>query len=97
MKNNRILKRLAMKAKNRFLSNSPSPVCEYKIIDLHEEEFVDKVRSLLKTECLINPIDSLMEKSVLKGLDEIGKEKYLLETVDRYLKALDKIDKEKID
>ena len=97
MKKESVLKKLARKAKNRFLSGGQSPVCEYKIVASHDEEFVDKVRQLVRMETKTNPIAELMEESVLKRLSESGREKYLLDTVDRYLKALEVIEKEKTD
>ena len=95
MKKENILKKLALKAKNKLISNNNSSI-EYKFTQSDDREFTDKVRELLKTEDIINPISQLMENKILFRLDERGKEKYLLETVDRYLKAIKIIENENV-
>lgn len=95
MKKENILKKLALKAKNKLISNNNSSI-EYKFTQSDDREFTDKVRELLKTEDIINPISQLMENKILFRLDERGKEKYPLETVDRYLKAIKIIENENV-
>lgn len=89
MKNN-ILKKLAEKAKNRLLGrNYSSNVC-VKVINGEEVDFNLKAREVfLKSEkdSSYNPIKMLMDENVLIKLDARGREKYLLDTVDKYLKA----------
>lgn len=96
MKRDNILKKLALKAKNKLISNNPSSIIEYKFSQSDDAEFTEKVRQLINTEGTVNPIGQLMEEKVLFRLDERGKEKYLLETVDRYLKALKIIENENL-
>ena len=95
MKIENVLKRLALKAKNKLVSNNPYAQMEYKFSQSDECEFTKRVRDLMETEGMVNPIAQLMEEKKLFRLDEHGKEKYLLETVDRYLKALKSIENEK--
>lgn len=96
MKKESVLRKLALKAKNKLISNNPSSLIEYKFSQSDDEEFTEKVRQLIRTEGTVNPIGQLMEEKVLFRLDERGKEKYLLETVDRYLKALKIIENENL-
>lgn len=92
MKNN-LLKRLAEKARNRMLGkniykNSES-VCVRAIAD-EDADFNLRAREVfLKSEAdsSYNPIKMLMDEKVLIKLDSRGREKYLLETIEKYLKA----------
>lgn len=95
--NSNMLKVLAMRAKNRMINKNGYTEAKIKIINSDDSEFVEKVRNLLNSEGNItNPIGQLMEEKVLYRLDERGREKYLLETVERYLRAKSIIEKEKI-
>ena len=95
MKKENVLRKLALKAKNKLISNNPSSLVEYKFSQTDDVEFTDKVRQLVSAEGTVNPIGQLMEEKILFKLDERGKEKYLLETVDRYLKAMETIENER--
>ncbi len=91
-----MLKVLAMRAKNRMI-NKNGYDARIKIVSNDDSEFVERVRELLNTqEDVLNPIARLMEDKVLTKLDEKGKEKYLLEVAEKYLKAKDMIEKEKL-
>ena len=92
MKNN-ILKRMAERAKNRLLGRdnypSQSSVC-VKVIANEEVEFLERAKDVYlksKENSTYNPIKMLMDENVLIKLDARGRERYLLETVDKYLKA----------
>ena len=90
MKNN-YLKRLAEKAKNRLLgrNNFSTNAC-VKVINGEEAEFNMRAKEVfLKSEedSSYNPIKMLMDENVLIKLDARGREKYLLDTVERYLRA----------
>lgn len=96
MKNN-ILKRLALKAKNRILGKNIYDGACVKIVQNNETEFYQKAKEVfLKSEQnnLYNPIKMLMDKKVLIKLDARGREKYLLETVEKYLKARQQFSRE---
>ena len=91
-----MLKVLAMRAKNRMI-NKNGYDARIKIVSNDDSEFVERVRELLNTqEDVLNPIARLMEDKVLTKLDEKGKEKYLLEVAEKYLKAKNMIEKEKL-
>lgn len=92
MKNN-IIKKLAEKAKNKLLGKSVTSfkqgVC-VKVINCEDEEFVTKAKEVfrLSEENLsYNPIKMLMDENVLIKLDSNARERYLLDTIDKYLKA----------
>jgi len=92
MKNN-LLKRLAEKAKNRLLGKGDIPfdkrVC-VKVVSNDESDFAMKAKEVFmqsEMENSFNPIKMLMDEKILIKLDERGRERYLLETIDRYLKA----------
>ena len=101
-----LLKSLAMKAKNRMIHNSSlgkacgygdEPVdCKIRIIDDADNEFIEKVRFLVNgSENVGNPIKLLMSEEKLISMDARGKEKYLLETIEKYLKYRKMIESEK--
>ncbi len=95
--NNNMLKVLAMRAKNRMINRNGMSDARIKIINNDDGEFVEKVRDILSSQDNItNPIGQLMEEKVLFKLDEKGKEKYLLETVEKFLRAKTIIENEKI-
>lgn len=99
MKSN-MIKVLAMRAKNRMM-NRGSLDANYdsriKIINNEDLEFIDKVKSVLENERKsINPMKYLMDEKRLMKLDDKGRERYLLETTEKYLKAKAFIEKEQL-
>ncbi len=99
-----ILKQLALKAKNRLINKSTNDdkiglkESDYriKIIKSGDEQFYDKVKNLLeRDEDILNPIKELMDEAVLNKMTSGEKEKYLLETVDKYTKFRNIIEYEK--
>lgn len=97
---NQKLKTLALRAKNRLLNRGiDSPIFDkrIKIIDNDDSAFVEKVRELLNKDAdIINPLKLLMDEKIIATLDENGKERYLLQTMDKYLKAKKQIENESI-
>ena len=92
-----MLKVLAMRAKNRMINKNGFAEAKIKIINNDDGEFVERVRNILNSrDDISNPIGQLMEEKVMLHLDERGREKYLLETVERYLRAKSIIEKEKV-
>jgi hypothetical protein len=91
-------KNLLKEIKNRLLNNGKSPKNydkRIKVVSTDDTEFVDKVRKMLnENKYITNPFQILMDDKKLLSLDAIGKERYLLETMDRYLKAKAIIEKE---
>ena len=86
-----VLKALALKAKNRMIRRSEKSgfaqmdAVNVKVIPCEDDTFYRKVRALLEDdEDIINPIKQLMDESLMMKLDPRAKEKYLLETVDKY-------------
>lgn len=92
MRDKNLLKKLAEKAKNRMLGkseNSKNIAC-IKIIRVEEDEFNARAKDVIissEKDQSFNPIKMLMDENVLMKLDERGREKYLLDTVDKFLKA----------
>lgn len=99
MKNN-MIKILAMRAKNRMMNKGSFEACydsRIKIINKEDAEFVEKVRGVLASEQKsINPFKYLMDEKRLMKLDAIGRERYLLETTEKYLKAKAEIEREEL-
>lgn len=101
-----LLKALALKAKNRMIHRNTIgkaygydealPTCQIKVIDEHDDDkFYEKVQVLLSSEeSISNPIKRLMNEEVFKSLDSRGKEKYLLDTIEKYLKYRKMIEEE---
>lgn len=92
MRDKNLLKKLAEKAKNRMLGkseNSKNIAC-IKIIRVEEDEFNARAKDVIissEKDQSFNPIKMLMDENVLMKLDERCREKYLLDTVDKYLRA----------
>ena len=99
MKNN-MIKILAMKAKNRMMNRGSFEACydsRIKIISNEDNEFIEKVKSVLENERKsINPMKYLMDDKRLMKLDAMGRERYLLETTEKYLKAKEIIERERM-
>lgn len=97
MKNN-MLKLLAMKAKNRMMNRGSIEACvdaRIKVINSDDSDFINRVRSVLENDRkAINPMKYLMDDKTLMKLDEKGRERYLLETTEKYLKAKKVIERE---
>ena len=97
MKTN-MLKMLAMKAKNRMMKKEDSQSflnAKVKIIMAEDREFVDKVREILSNEKkAINPLKYLMDERQLIKMDEMNRERYLLQITEKYLKAKAIIERE---
>ncbi len=98
MKND-LLKTLAMKAKNRMINKNlrnSYANSSVKIIDSYDKNFYDKVREIMtQDEDIFNPLKRLMDEDKLMNLDSRGRERYLLETIEKYQKARRMIQNEK--
>lgn len=98
MKND-LLKTLAMKAKNRMINKNlrNSYVnSSVKIIDNYDKNFYEKVKEILvNNEDIFNPLKRLMDEDKLMNLDPRGRERYLLETIEKYQQARRMIQNEK--
>ena len=97
---NKTLKNLAIFAKNRLIQkggNIVSPVSSnnvtFKLILNEDDAFFEKVKNLLE-ENSISPIKELMDKKRYDSLDEFGKQKYLLDTVEKFQEMKRKIESE---
>ncbi len=97
MKND-ILKTLAMRAKNRMVNKNLRETyanTNIRIIENYDQGFYDKVKDLMINENdICNPLKKLMDENRLMSLDERGRERYLLETIDKYQKARKMIERE---
>ena len=99
MKSN-MIKILAMRAKNRMMNkanNATYSQAHIKIINDKDEEFLERVRAVLASEKKsLNPMKHLMDDRSLMKLDANGRERYLLEITEKYLKAKAVIEREKL-
>lgn len=93
-----LLKALALKAKNRLINRNAketNKTSSVKIITDNDEEFYQKVKSVLANDDYsLSPMKFLMDENKLLKLDSAGKERYLLETIDKYNRIKTKIEKE---
>ncbi len=89
MKND-ILKTLAMKAKNRMINKNLRNTyngANIKIISTNDQSFYDKVKEIVNNEeYVVNPLKRLMDQEKMLKMDSRAKERYLLETIDKYQK-----------
>jgi len=85
------LKALALRAKNRLLSKGlrdSYSQANIKVINQRDEMFIEKVKNVLHNEDTItNPMKFLMDENKLMKLDPMARERYLLETIEKYQAA----------
>lgn len=97
MKND-LLKTLAMKAKNRMINKSLRDTysnANIKIISTNDQAFYDKVKEIVNNEeYVLNPLQRLMDQDKMLKMDARAKERYLLETIEKYQKAKTLIESE---
>ena len=98
MKNNDILKNFALRAKNKLLGKDNKDVVPAKIktISFKDEAFKEKVEYLMDNEDeIFNPMHFLMDENLMKTLDSEQKERYLLSTIDKYMRFKNEITMER--
>ena len=97
---NDILKIMANRAKNRLLNKSLKdtyPNVSIKIISNNDDKFYNKVKEMLnKNKNVTNPIKLLMDENKLIKMNSLQREKYLFETINKYLSARERFFKEEI-
>ena len=97
MKND-LLKTLAMKAKNRMINKNLRngySLSSVKIITETDNIFYDKVKEIMnKDQDTYNPLKRLMDENKLMNLDVRSREKYLLETIEKYQRAKEILEKQ---
>ena len=92
---NDMLKTLAMRAKNRLINkslrNTYSNV-DIKIINNNDENFYNKVKDIVnEKEFVYNPIKRLMDNDRMMKMSPRERERYLLETIEKYQSTRRKI------
>lgn len=93
---NDILKSFALKAKKKLLGKENEVRAKIKVVSFEDEAFKEKVEYLVsKEDEIFNPIHFLMDDKVMKTLDSAGKERYLLSTIDKYMRYKNEIIEEK--
>ena len=98
MKNNDILKNFALRAKNKLLGKDTKNSINVKVktISFKDDAFKEKVEYLMDRENeIFNPMHFLMDDKLLKTLEKKKKERYLLETIDKYLRFKNEITMER--
>ena len=95
---NDILKIMANRAKNRLMNKSLKdtyPNVSIKIISNNDDKFYNKVKEMLnKNKNVTNPIKLLMDENKLIKMNSLQREKYLFETINKYLSARERFFKE---
>lgn len=98
MKND-MLKMLANRAKNRLLNKGLRDTysnAQIKIINERDIEFENKVKEVLdRDETMYNPLKYLMDEKRLLKLDPSQRERYLLETIEKYQSAKRELERQK--
>ncbi len=94
-----IIKMLAAKAKNRLMNKNLRNTynnANIKVITDNDEDFYNKVKDMLNEEEFIeNPLKRLMDDNKLMKMTPQQRERYLLETIEKYLSVRNKIFAEK--
>ena len=97
---NDILKIMANRAKNRLMNKSLKdtyPNVSIKIISNNDDKFYNKVKEMLnKNKNVTNPIKLLMDENKLIKMNSLQREKYLFETINKYISARERFFKEEI-
>lgn len=85
------LKTLALRAKNRLLNKGLRDTysnANIKVINNKDNEFVEKVKTVLdKEDAMTNPLKYLMDEQRMMRMDPRARERYLLETIEKYQEA----------
>lgn len=96
---NRLLKDLAMSARNRLINRQNgdvnkrtyyNPNVKFKIISNEDIDFYEKVKNL-SDEDLVTPLKKLINDEYFSSLSRQAQERYLLQTIDKYTKFREKI------
>ena len=66
-----------------------------KLITKEDVKFYDKVKLMLQEENVFNPLARLIDNKVYSKLDELAKERYLFELIDKYKICKDRCEREK--
>ena len=97
---NDILKIMANRAKNRLMNKSLKdtyPNVSIKIISNNDDKFYNKVKEMLnKNKNVTNPIKLLMDENKLIKMNSLQREKYLFETISKYISARERFFKEEL-
>lgn len=92
------LKALALRAKNRLLNKGLRDTysnANFKVINKRDNDFVEKVKDVMeKEDAVTNPLKYLMDEKRLMNLDPRARERYLLETIEKYQAARKEIEQE---
>lgn len=92
MKND-VLKVIAQKAKRRLVGKEQSVNAKIRVISNEDEDFKSKVEFLLSQDAVVsNPVHYLIDDKILNNMGEAQKERYLLDTLDKYTSLKSKID-----
>ncbi len=100
-----VLKALALKAKNRMIHKKETgnglhvvdSDIDVKVISDNDDLFYSKVRDLLMGDAdIINPMKYLMDESLMLRLDARGREKYLLDTIEKYHRFRKRLESEQV-
>lgn len=92
MKND-VLKIIAQKAKRRLIGKEAVTNAKIKVISNDDEDFKSKVEFLLSQESVVsNPVHFLIDDKILNNMAENQREKYLLDTLDKYNNLRSKLD-----
>lgn len=93
MISNDVLKNFAQRAKRRLVGRDNVPQAKIKVIENDDEDFKSKVENLLSSEEVItNPIQYLIDEKIFKNLEDSAKERYLLNTLDKYMQFKNQIE-----
>ncbi len=92
MKND-VLKLIAQKAKRRLVGKEAVVNAKIKVISNEDEDFKSKVEFLLSQESVVsNPVHYLIDDRILNNMAESQREKYLLDTLDKYNSLKNKLE-----
>ena len=87
-----VLKTIAQKAKRRLVGKEQTVNAKIKVISNEDEDFKSKVEFLLSQESIVtNPVHYLIDDKILNNMAESQREKYLLDTLDKYISLRNKL------
>lgn len=102
---NQVLKRLAVRAKNRLINRDGTGLnkdkkkiysanVKFKIISNDDVEFIDRANALGE-EDFLDPLGKLMDNEYFLKLNPQSREKYLLDTIEKYAKFRKRLENDK--
>lgn len=94
--NSEMLRNFAQKAKRRLVGKERTVCAKIRVISNEDDDFKSRVEFLLAQEEVVpNPVKYLIDDKQMRGMSSEAKERYLLNTLDKYCMLKNKLEHDK--